>query len=365
MAARLPDLATLIQAGIDPNTGLPIKMETGSGANLKESIKKQLRIIDEQDAVNRYVWRNLPCNITSQELERIIYYRGNIILWYCEELDEFYFMPYALDGGIDFYGRYSRVHPIPLYQGKSAAEQKQYKAQYEMLAQKKLKPIYAPMLYEPTEEELKTSCVILFDYTKQLQQTNIPRQILQEGLLDVMAECIPLLRTNLIAGSGVKGMRVQDADQYDAVLEASRAVENNSIHGQIYVPIVGTIDFQEIAEAPLSKSEEYLVALQSLDNFRLSCYGLENGGLFEKKAQMLQAENALNTSKSSRVYQDGLLVRQAFCNIVNSIWGLGIWCDPAEVSLEVDLDGDGLAQDQDLGDSSGMEVNDGTNDTTI
>lgn len=50
---NLPDLATLIAAGIDPKTGLPFKFG-GSGEKYKENVKKLLRISDEQDAVNRF-----------------------------------------------------------------------------------------------------------------------------------------------------------------------------------------------------------------------------------------------------------------------------------------------------------------------
>lgn len=52
--ACLPDLQTFIQAGIDPKTRLPIRMSCGHEGFYKEAIKKNLRIIDEQDAVNRY-----------------------------------------------------------------------------------------------------------------------------------------------------------------------------------------------------------------------------------------------------------------------------------------------------------------------
>jgi hypothetical protein len=75
MGAKMTDLQLLMQAGINPKTGLPMKFG-GSKVALKEDTKKLLRIVDEQDAVNRYVWYNLPCNITSQELERLLYYKG-------------------------------------------------------------------------------------------------------------------------------------------------------------------------------------------------------------------------------------------------------------------------------------------------
>ena len=117
MAANIPDLETLLKAGIDPKTGLPVKMGKGPKCTTKEDIKKFLRLIDEQDAVNRYVWYNLPANLTSQELERMLYYKGQLCFFYDKDLEEFYFMPYALDGTIDFYGRYNTIHPIPMTSG--------------------------------------------------------------------------------------------------------------------------------------------------------------------------------------------------------------------------------------------------------
>ena len=52
MAAKLPDLESLWQAGINPKTGLPTKFGISRGT-IKEDMKKYLRLIDEQDAVNR------------------------------------------------------------------------------------------------------------------------------------------------------------------------------------------------------------------------------------------------------------------------------------------------------------------------
>ena len=56
--------------------------------------------------------------------------------------------------------------------------------------------------------------------------------------------------------------------------------------------------------------------------------------------------------------QDGLSIRQNFCNVVNSIWGLGVWCDISENLINADLDGDGLAYERNEGEQSGMEVSD-------
>jgi hypothetical protein len=353
MTAKLPDLETLLKAGINPKTGLPMKLG-GHKCTIKEDIKKYLRLIDEQDAVNRYVWYNLPANITSQELERMLYYKGQLCFFYDKDLEEFYFMPYALDGTIDFYGRYNTIHPVPMTSG---TDDKGNKAQAEYLAGKKLKCVYGIKLPEElTKKDLMESCVLLHDYTKQLSQMVQPRAVVNDPLLDVMAECVPFMRTSMISSTGIKGVRVQDADQQQNVIDGSRSLEHAAMTGNPWVPIIGNIEFQELTDAPTGKIEDYMLAIQSLDNLRLSGYGLDNGGLFEKKSHILQTEADLNGGPVGLVLQDGLSIRQNFCNIVNSIWGLGIWCEPAENVSGADLNGDGVIYDRnEAGQSSGVE----------
>ena len=353
MGAKLPDLETLWQAGINPKTGLPTKFGS-SKCTIKEDIKKYLRLIDEQDAVNRYVWYNLPANLTSQELERMLYYKGQLCFFYDKDLEEFYFMPYALDGTIDFYGRYNTIHPVPMTSG---TDDKGNKAQAQYLANKKLKCVYSIKLPEElTKKDLMESCVLIHDYTKQLSQMIQPRVVVNDPLLDVMAECVPFMRTSMIGSTGIKGVRVQDADQQQNVIDGSRSLEHAAMTGNPWVPIIGNIEFQELTDGPTGKIEDYMLAMQSLDNLRLSGYGLDNGGLFEKKSHILQTEADLNGGPVGLVLQDGLSIRQNFCNIVNSIWGLGIWCEPAENVVGADLNGDGVIYDRnDAGQSSGVE----------
>ena len=372
--AKLPDVTTLVQAGIDPRTGLPLKYTIGDKKHLKDDIKKFLRLIDEQDAVNRYVWYNLPANITSQELERMLYYKGQLCFFYDINLGEFYFMPYALDGTIDFYGRYNTIHPVPMTSG---TEDKGNKAQAQYLAEKKLKCIYG--MYMPKEfivdeetgenlpvvpKELQVnSAVLLHDYSKQLSQTIIPRVNVNDPILDTMADCVPFMHTSLMLGTGIKGIRVNDADQKDSIIDANRSMENAALTGNPFVPIIGSVEFQELTDGQLTKSEEFMLAMQSLDNLRLSGYGIDNGGLFEKKAHELQTEADINGGPVGLVMQDGLSIRQNFCNIVNSIWGLSIWCEPAENIIGADTNGDGLTYDRnDTGASSGIESDNGGNE---
>lgn len=341
--SRLPDLSTFIQAGINPKTGLPLRMGD-CGAELKANIKKLLRIMDEQDAINRFVWYNLPIGLNSQLIERILYYKGQGAIFFESATERFYFLPYALDGSIDVYGRFMGVRPLPFHGSLNVQEddKKKVDAKYQWLNIKKLKPQYDILLdEEKTADIFENSCVLLSDYSKQISQTNISRQILQDPLLDVMADCIPFMRTALLNSTGVQGMRVDGQEAASNVYAASRSINDAALVGEKYVPIVGPVEFQDLTDGNVGKSEEFLLAMQSLDNFRLSLYGLENGGLFQKKSHMLEAEQSMNNGNTGIILQDSLALRQRFCDIVNSIWGLNIWVEASETIMNIDRNLDG------------------------
>lgn len=355
---KIPDIQTIIQMGINPKTGLPFKFGNRR-CTTKEDIKKVIRKNDEQIFVNRYQWFNLPCDITSQELERMIYYKGQLGFFYFKELDSFYFMPYALDGGLDFYGRYTKVKFIPF---NSANESKEAKAQAKYLGTKTYNVKYGIVMPDKLEEDtLYTSAVLLHDYTKQLSQQIVPTQVLNDPVIDLEAECMPFLRTAMLMGTGTKGVRVADADQEASVQEGARNMIDSALNAEPYVPIRGAIEFQELTDGNAVKCADYLQTMQAIDNFRLGLHGVDNGGLFEKKAYVNDAQTGMNMAGGDvgLTLSDGLLIRQEFCNIVNSIWGLGIWCDISENLVNLDMNGDGVAYERnEEGENGGIDDGD-------
>lgn len=339
------NIDSYIEAGINPATGLPIKASTEVDCNLKQDIKKQLRILDEQDAVNRFTWYNLPKGLNGRLMERILYYRGQGMFFRLN--DKFYFLPYALNGSIDVYGRFTDVTPLP-FNGKSAPDGKE-KAWITGLTRKVLYDVELPEDYIDEEGNVlvdkiidvqENSCVLIKDYTEQVSQTNISRQILQDPILDVMSELFPFMHTALLNSTGVQGMRVQSQDEQSNVELASRSVNRAALSGKKWIPVVGNVEFQDLSGGEVAKAEEFLLAMQSLDNYRLSLYGLDNGGLFQKKSHMLEAEQSMNSGNTGLILQDSLKYRQDACNIINSVWGLSVWCEASEVVLNIDRDGD-------------------------
>lgn len=348
--AKIVDNQLKITAGIDPKTGLPIRY--GGECTTKRDIRAALRIVDEQDAINSFKWYNLPSGIDGQLIERILYYKGQGMFFYIAELDKFYFLPYTLNGNIDVYGQFVRVSPIPF---NGTSEFKRTQNLDKVTANTPLSGITRTCSYEVELEagdKYKTNCVLLHDYSPQISQLIVPRVEIQEKVIDPMSECIPYMNTALLAGTGISGMRVNDADQQAQVKEASRTMKKAALTGEPYVAIIGQVDIQQLTTGQISKAEEYLLAMQSLDNFRLSLHGLKNGGLFEKKAHLLGAEQSINESNADRILDDRTYNRQRFCDIVNSIWGLGIYCEPAETAIGSDRNLDGQVLDEQ--DQSGL-----------
>ena len=69
------------------------------------------------------------------------------------------------------------------------------------------------------------------------------------------------------------------------------------------------------------RAEEFLLAMQAIENFRLSTYGLDNGGLFIKKAHTLNREQDRNDSNMSLRLEDGLNQRLEACELLKKVFG--------------------------------------------
>lgn len=308
MSAKLPDIAALIKAGINPKTGLPYKA-IPEGA-LKDEIKKNLRIKDEQTAVNRYTWDSIPFDLSSSEIERFLYYFGQLTGFELE--GKYYLMPYALDGTIDFYGRYNTIHPIPF----SNSENK--KQQAEILSSVKLevvKSVNSKVTGKPG--------VLLYDYTPQRGYDLLARSSIMDAILDLEATMLPYMKTALMNSTGIVGVVANDSDEVDDINEASGSIDSHAIAGKPWIPILRNIDRQDLTNSGVGTSEEFAQAMQTVDNFRLSLYGLDNSGLFTKKEHTNDSENALNSSPDYPL-QDGLLQRKHFAEIFNETFGTNL-----------------------------------------
>lgn len=307
--AKMADVATLIRAGIDPKTGLPYKAVPAS--KLKDEIRKNLRIKDEQTAVNRYTWESIPFDLSSLEIERFIYYWGSLVGFKLQ--GKFYLMPYALDGTIDFYGRFNRVHPVPFSNADNA------KKQAQLLSSVKLdvvKSENSPIVGE-------SNGVIINDYTPQRSETVIARALLIDAILDMEATMLPYMKTALMNSTGIVGVVAGDSDEVDDINEASNSIDSHATSQKPWIPILRKLDRQDLTNSGVGKTEDFAMAMQTVENFRLSLYGLDNSGLFTKKEHTNDSEVALNSTADFPL-QDGLLQRKHFCDTFNKVFNTSL-----------------------------------------
>ena len=321
--AALYDPTALIAAGINPKTGLPEKMTSLS--DYSSALQRTIEVIDEQDFVNKGTWDGLPEGLDGELLERIMFYRGQGILF--KLMDKFYFLPYALDGTIDVYGRYLSVTPVPMGAGKTDANKPWIQGLKFDVLYKNCKP-------EPGKEY----CIILQDRSPEIAQTIQARSALNKPIYEAMAEAFPFARTNLLSNSGVKGMRVQNESDQAQVKLASRSITKAALSGDPWVPIIGNIEFQELTEGGKFATSEYTEYFQALDNYRLKTHGLDTTGVFEKKGTILQDEQEMNSVGSNRILDDTTRKRQEFCELANEYFGLNISYTVKQPTENSDID---------------------------
>lgn len=318
---------TILSAGKNPKNGSIFRAD---GFDLKGSIKSLLTINDEQAAINTFKWYNLPEGLDGNLIERILYYRGQGVFFYMETVERFFFLPFTLGSeGIDVYGRFKNITPLP-FNGSVDTDEKPW-----------IRGLEYDVVYDISdiEEYLDTKkCVLISDFSKQISQTNISRNILNKGIIDIESDILPFMRTNLLNGTGVSGMQVQNEDESSNVLSASENVNKAALSGKKWIPIIGNAQFQDLTGSLLANIDTYLMSMQSLDNYRLQTHGMDSGGIFQKQAHMLESENQMNERKSSYVLDDRKYQRQRACDLINNLFGLGIWCEPNEEALEMQED---------------------------
>lgn len=276
--------------------------------------------LDRLQFLTRYEWEGLP-NITSKQLERIIYEKGWIMMFYSDETGKYYYLPCCLSGTIDVYGRYNSVKPVPM--GTTYEKLKETnKVLYDFLTEVVRDIVKCEDDLEQADKSKQ--CVLLYDRTPGLSETVEPRMILAKGMINFQAETLPLLRTTLINDTGTKAVRVNNADEASSVFDSNNAKIRAAKTGQGLVPVTGTLDFQDLNAGGTAQTTEFLQSYQAIDNIRKSFMGLGSGAAFEKNAHMLEGELSMNSQSADDVLEDGFKMRKTFCDLANKLFGLNI-----------------------------------------
>lgn len=310
---------------------------------IKEEIERSLEIREKSQYVRRYRWINTPTGMDANLMERILYYRGRVVLFELE--GKFYHLPFALNGTIDAYGRYKTVTPLT-FNGTIRTDEdgRNYMGDGTLLNDLELKVLYDVDGYDGTQ-----SAVILNDYTQGISEFIIPRYQLNRVYHSELANIVVLIKHNLISSARVYTTRVLDEGQKNAVLSEFNNMEEDIIqNGKRIFAITSQTKLEEILKDKTLETQEYWQCYVSLDNLRENLIGIENNGIFKKKERQLKGEQELEASSADLVYQDGLYNRQQMCQRFNAIFGTNMWVEESEVISGHDIDGDGDIDDNEV-----------------
>lgn len=312
------------------------------------AIQAGLRINDEQLHCNRFQWGGLPLGLDANLIERILYYRGTGVMVFLKGQNKWVFLPYVLNGSLDYYGRFNTISPLPFTGSEDGPKniedaRKSKDPMTRVLAEQTYDVLYEPIDTENiTEDIFKGTAVVLWDYTKQFSQIIVPKYKLTEPIIQYESKLIPYMNTALANSTGVGGVRVGGQEDQATVEEFSQSVEFAAETGRKWIPLTAKMEIQELTSGQVAKAEEFMLAMQSLENYRMGIHGISNSGLFEKKSHTTDLENSINIGTSNLVLDDALYQRQLFCRIANSLWGLSMWVIPAETAIGMDYNGDGM-----------------------
>lgn len=318
-------------------------------SGIKDEIKRTLEIRERSQFVRRYRWVNTPKGFDANLMERILYYRGRVVLFKIGE--EFYHLPFALNGTIDAYGRYKSVTPLT-FNGTVKTDDKGENYMGDGVL---LNDLTLNVLYDMEDDTIGKDAVILNDYTQGISEFIIPRYQLNQIYHSELANIVVLIKHNLVSSARVYTVRVLDEGQKNAVLDEFANMEQDIInHGKRIFAVTSQTKLEEILKDKVLDTQEYWQCYVSLDNLRENLLGIENNGIFKKKERQLKGEQELEASSADLVYQDGLYNRQQMCQRFNALFGTDMWVEESEVISGHDIDEDGDIDDEEV--EKGVEM---------
>lgn len=343
------DTTSILSAGISPSKkilkygnaidqdGNPI---TPNPLKYNLNYDSVLAIMTEQnktETLERYMWLNVPFGLTQDLIERVLFYRGKGVFYFNENVEKFQFLPFALNGLIDEYGRYLKCNTLP-FTGMSETPKKGKEKVLIPSVYEDLEIVYdLPYSEEHFKKirEGKTVGIILNDSSLSISQQPIIRSNYVRPILHLCATLLQIINTAMFGCADHNLIQIQNESEFASINEQINAINNDILHGKRFTPIVDAIKIEPIKTNNTANLEGLFNTFNSLTNFLKSITGIANPGVFDKKAHLLQEEQALNGSNADDVYYNGLRMRQEFCLMVQAYYNYPIWCESKRGMSEV------------------------------
>lgn len=295
-----------------------------------DSLYQIMRNHNRIETLERYMWLNVPFGLTQDIIERVLFFRGKGIFYFNDEVDKFQFLPFALNGTIDEYGRYIRCNTLPFTgvdeeEKDSKNKKKERRLIYENLDIVYDLPYNAEMIKMVREK--KTVGIILNDNSLGLTQQPIIRSNYVKPILHLMSTLMQIINTAMYGCADHSLIQVENESEIASINNQINAINFDILKGRRFTPIAGTLPIQPLKTNNTANLEGLFNTFNSLSNFLKSITGIANPGVFDKKAHLLQEEQQLNGSNADDIYYNGLRLRQEFCMMIQAYYNYPIWCE--------------------------------------
>lgn len=334
------DMEAFNKAGITPSKN--ISKYTNSVSRKGDQVVPDLRELDLNydsmfaimrhqnmiETIERYQWLNVPYGLTADLIERVLFFRGKGVFYFNDNVGKFQFLPFALNGNIDEYGRYLMVNTLPFTGVTDKAKDKANKKPQPLVYQG-LEIVYdLPYTEEMLAEirDMKVKGIILNDNTLSVSQDPVIRNNFVRPVLAMMSSLMMIINTAMYGAADHNLIQVSVEAELDTINDQIAGINQDILRGNRFTPVVGTMPITPIKTTNSGDLEGLFGTFNSLTNFLKSITGVANAGVFDKKAHLLQEEQKLNGSNSDDVYYNGLRLRQEFCILVQAYYGYPIWC---------------------------------------
>ena len=281
------------------------------------------------ETIERFEWKNLPPELPSDLIERILYFRYKGAFF--KNNDKHYFLPFALKGEIDSYGRYIAITPV-LFTGQWKVSDGKITEDISFISGKTFKVVYDLDSADGELDELESlefddKAVILTDSSLEISQDFTPMNYLIRPIVEQLVDILVLVNIDLISSAKMFYVVAKDPEQKEAIEKEFRDLDNRILNGKRVVVLTSPTDLKELMGTSVKDTARYFQSYQSIENLRKDIIGIDNGGTFMKQEHTTQMETEANTSGGSFVLNNALRMRKEFCEIVNRVFGLSIDVD--------------------------------------
>lgn len=340
------DLTSIEAAGIQPSAkilkyGNAVDQNgncvTPNPLSYNLDYKSLFNIMQHQNRIEtleRYMWTNVPFGLTPDLIERILFYRGKGVFYFNDKIGKFQFLPFALNGQIDEYGRYLKCNTLPFIgvdtesDNQKTAERARKKNR--SLVYEDLEIVY-DLPYTPemlkTVRENKVVGIILNDNSLGVSQQPVIRSNFVRPVLHMLSTLMQIINTTMFGAADSNLLQVETEAELASINSQIGAINLEILRGNRFIGVVGKMPIVPLKTSNTTDLEGLFNTFNSLTNFLKSITGIANPGVFDKKAHLLQDEQALNGSNADDVYYNGLRMRQEFCLLIQAYYNYPIWCE--------------------------------------